>query len=162
VTGARNFFRTIGGAFGLAICSAILNNTLSSRLAQDPSISPEVRDQILSSAFQLPDNLTAEELASIMNAYAAGIRGIFIMFVPLGALSFLLSLFVVDVGLPDDAKDTKANATSDGSSAETVNAEEEPTAIADQDIPEAIPPVEKIEISASRELREEEIHEKTV
>lgn len=37
-----------------------------------------------------------------MKAYADGIRGIFIMFVPLGALSLILSLFVLDVGLPDD------------------------------------------------------------
>jgi len=72
VTGARNFFRTIGGAFGLAICSAILNNTLSSRLAAEPSISPELRETIIKSAFQLPA-LTDEQMAVVMKAYVTHI-----------------------------------------------------------------------------------------
>ena len=70
MTGARNFFRTIGGAFGLAFCSAILNNTLSSRLAAEPSISPELRETIIKSAFQLP-SLTEEQMAVVMAAYVS-------------------------------------------------------------------------------------------
>lgn len=68
VTGARNFFRTIGGAFGLGFCSAILNNTLASRLAAETSISPELRAQIIKSAFDLPP-LTPDQLAVVMDAY---------------------------------------------------------------------------------------------
>jgi hypothetical protein len=82
------------------------------------------------------------------------------MFVPLGALNFLLSLFVVDVGLPDDAKDTKGKTTAPGSSAEAVKVEGAPAVITDQDIPEAVPPVEKMKSSGSRESVEE-IDEKT-
>ena len=68
MTGARNFFRTIGGAFGLGFCSAILNNTLASRLAAETSISPELREQIIKSAFDLPP-LTPDQMAVVMDAY---------------------------------------------------------------------------------------------
>jgi hypothetical protein len=71
-------------------------------LEAEGDISPELQLRILKSSLELPDDLTSRQLATIMNAYADGIRGIFIMFVPLGALSLLLSLFVLDVGLPDD------------------------------------------------------------
>jgi hypothetical protein len=79
-----------------------LNNVLASRLEAESDISPELQRQILKSSLQLPADLTPTQLATVMQAYTDGIRGIFIMFVPLGALSLLLSLFVLDVGLPDD------------------------------------------------------------
>jgi hypothetical protein len=75
---------------------------LASRLEAEGDISPELQLRILRSSLELPHDLTPRQLATIMDAYADGIRGIFIMFVPLGALSLLLSLFVLDVGLPDD------------------------------------------------------------
>lgn len=114
VTGARNFFRTIGGAFGLgskpsfwqysliAVCSAIMNNVLASRLAQETDLSPEVRQAIIRSSLELPRNLTPEQMATVMSAYSDGIKAIFIMNVPLGALCLIMALFVIDAGLPDD------------------------------------------------------------
>jgi hypothetical protein len=71
-------------------------------LEAESDISPELQRQILKSSLQLPADLTPTQLATVMQAYADGIRGIFIMFVPLGGLSLLLSFFVLDVGLPDD------------------------------------------------------------
>ena len=69
VTGARNFFRTIGGAFGLAICGAIMNNILNAQLEAQPDISPELRETIIRSALNLPKNLTASQMEVVMRAY---------------------------------------------------------------------------------------------
>lgn len=80
MTGARNFFRTIGGAFGLAstfpliveliaVCGAILNNVLAVHLESEPDLSPELRQQIVNSSLNLPKTLTTAQLATVMNAY---------------------------------------------------------------------------------------------
>jgi hypothetical protein len=79
-----------------------LNNILKSQLDNNPEFTPELRQQILSSSFDLPKTLTPSQVAAVHNAYASGIRAIFIMFVPLGGLNFVLSLFVEDKGLPDE------------------------------------------------------------
>jgi hypothetical protein len=96
----------------IKVCGAILNNILNSRLAAETNLSPEMRRQVIRSALDLPKNLTAAETAVVMEAYASGIRSLFIMFVPFGGLCFLLSLFVVEAGLSDDsAKETNSDAT---------------------------------------------------
>jgi hypothetical protein len=79
VTGARNLFRTIGGAFGLAstfplqvyltiVCDAILNNVVASRLEAESDMSPELQLRIFKSSLQLPDDLTPTQMATIMKA----------------------------------------------------------------------------------------------
>jgi hypothetical protein len=79
-----------------------MNNVLASHLAQQTDLSPEVRQQIIRASLELPHNLTPAQMEAVMSAYADGIRAIFIMNVPLGALCFIMALFVVDAGLPDD------------------------------------------------------------
>jgi hypothetical protein len=46
-----------------------LNNVLAEKLAGDPSFSPELREEVIGSSLALPDTLTAEQLAAVMNAY---------------------------------------------------------------------------------------------
>ena len=81
VTGARNFFRTIGGAFGLAsitsiprsnltvVCGAIMNNVLDSRLSSLTDMSPELRQEIIRSSLDLPKNLTSIQIETVTQAY---------------------------------------------------------------------------------------------
>jgi hypothetical protein len=117
-----------------------LNNVLASRLEAESDISPELQLTILKSSLQLPDDLTPTQMATIMKAYADGIRGIFIMFVPLGALSLLLSLFVLDVGLPDD----KPQEESRNSETEEDEARDVDPSAAIEDVPQTLPAGEKI------------------
>lgn len=52
-----------------AVCGAILNNVLDSRLAADPDISDALRQQIIRSSFDLPKNLTSGQMDTVMQAY---------------------------------------------------------------------------------------------
>jgi hypothetical protein len=70
---------------------------------------------------------------------ADGIHGIFVMFVPLGALCFVLSVFVKDVGLPDD-NPAGGEARHPGDRPEDEEGSDEASS---QDIPEAIPSITK-------------------
>ena len=80
-----------------------------------------------------------------MSAYTDGIKAIFIMNVPLGALCLIMALFVVDAGLPDDkpnegVRDGEHNEDGDQSDEE---------GSASPEVPESIPVSEK---GASKEV----------
>lgn len=53
----------------IIVCSAILNNVLASRLAQETDLSPEVRQQIIRASLELPRDLTPAQMQTVMNAY---------------------------------------------------------------------------------------------
>jgi hypothetical protein len=48
-----------------------MNNVLNSRLSALPDLSPDVREQIIRSSFNLPKNLTATQMETVMNAYVS-------------------------------------------------------------------------------------------
>jgi hypothetical protein len=81
---------------------------------------------------------------------ADGIHGIFVMFVPLGALCFVLSVFVEDVGLPDD-NPAGGEARHPGDRLEDSVSEEGSDELSSQDIPEAIPSVTKEKVEGEAE-----------
>jgi hypothetical protein len=86
VTGTRNCLRFMGGAFGLAICNAILNNVVRARLP--PGIPDDIRTiithQISLEAITGLDTATQD---AIFDAYQAALRYIFIFFVPVAGIS---------------------------------------------------------------------------
>lgn len=93
VTGLRNFLRTVGGAVGLAVCAAILNNVLKADLPED--LASQKVTQLISNMEALP---THQQIA-IKTAYMNGLKIIFYLACPLMGFCLLTSLFVADVEL---------------------------------------------------------------
>ncbi|KAF7158604.1 hypothetical protein CNMCM5623_003664 [Aspergillus felis] len=90
----RNFFRCLGGAFGLAVSAAILQATLRSNL-------PNGYQYLAHSTYSLPSpsDISASDWSQILDAYAKASRGVFILQVPLIGLCFAACLFIRDRGL---------------------------------------------------------------
>lgn len=75
----------MGGAFGLAMCNAILNNVLQARLPT--SLSQDVRDQIVHGlSANLPGTIDAATQNAVFEAYYQAIHFIFLSFVPIVGL----------------------------------------------------------------------------
>ncbi|CAD0090402.1 unnamed protein product [Aureobasidium mustum] len=90
----RMLLRQLGGAVGLAICSAISGNVLKSSL-------PPHLQYIADSTFAVPplNTLSAADRASISNAYADASRTVFIFCVAVIGIALLLTFLVTDKGL---------------------------------------------------------------
>lgn len=118
VTGLRNFLRTIGGAIGLAICAAILNNVFQS------SLPVEIQNQNALQLASMLDSLTPSEQEAVKMAYMKGFRIIFYLGCPLIGICLLSSLFMEDVHLATAYDRYKQSNASDAPN------QEEPAAIA--------------------------------
>jgi fucose permease len=103
ITGIRNLFRFTGGAFGLAISSAIMNNVINSKLA-DTDLPKNVTQQIKGAEFNIPPGLNQTQVQTLLDAEMEGVRGVFWFLLGVGAVTFVLSLGVEDHGLPGDEK----------------------------------------------------------
>ena len=80
-----------------------------------------------------------------MSAYTDGIKAIFIMNVPLGALCLIMALFVVDAGLPDDKPKEEMRDREHDEDGDLSDEE----GSASREVPESIPVSEK---GASKEV----------
>lgn len=93
VTSLRNFLRTTGGAIGLAIGAAIINNVLAASLPSHISSA---------NALQLTtvlNELSAEDRDAIRGAYMKGLKIVFQLGCPLSGVCLITSLFLTDVPL---------------------------------------------------------------
>lgn len=90
----RNLLRSLGGAVGLAISSALTGNVLKSSL-------PENLQSVAGSTFALPDldTFSASDKIIIQDAYASASRAVFVFCTPVIGAAFLCNLFVKDKGL---------------------------------------------------------------
>ena len=96
--GGRNFLRTGGGSLGLAIGNAILNAVVTKQLPTD--LPTGLREEILAEAsLDLPAGLPEYQREGVFDAYQSGLRYIFVFFLPLMALSLVMSLFVENINL---------------------------------------------------------------
>ncbi|KAK9899515.1 MFS general substrate transporter [Cystobasidium minutum MCA 4210] len=93
VTGTRNCLRFMGGAFGLAICNAILNNVIKARL---PSSIPDDVKRVITRQIspELPSSLGPEVVEAIYSAYEDALHYIFIFFVPVVGVAFVSSCYL--------------------------------------------------------------------
>ncbi|KAF2180016.1 MFS general substrate transporter [Zopfia rhizophila CBS 207.26] len=99
IISARNFLRSLGGAVGLAISSAVFSNSLQSYLpAQLPS---SIAEAVRKSTFATPDlsMLDAANRHHVLNAYTSASRSVFIMWVVVMGSCLVLMIFVKDKGL---------------------------------------------------------------
>lgn len=101
----RNFLRSLGGAVGLAISGAVLQNSLKAAM-------PQKFTGLASSSYSVP-NLNAlgaspSEIQSILEAYNQASRTVFIMNAPFMGACVLGCLFIRDQGLrrPDEMEAT--------------------------------------------------------
>lgn len=90
----RNLLRSLGGAVGLAISSALTANVLQSSL-------PASLEYIAASTFALPDlsTFSVTDRIIIEDAYADASRAVFIFCTPVIGVAFLCNIFVKDKGL---------------------------------------------------------------
>lgn len=98
----RNFLRSLGGAVGLAISAAALQNSLKKAMPSEFSS--------LVSSYDTPDfaalGASPEQIYAVLQAYATASRTVFIMNVPFMGLCLIGCLLIKDRGLqrPDELK----------------------------------------------------------
>jgi MFS family permease len=93
VTGLRNFLRTIGGAVGLAIGAAIVNNVLAANLPAH--ISSKSALQLAS----MLNELSTADRDVIRGAYMKGLRIVFTLGSPMIGFCLVTSAWLKDVSL---------------------------------------------------------------
>jgi MFS family permease len=100
----RNFLRSLGGAVGLAISAATLQNSLKKAM-------PTEFASLAKSTYNVPDfdklGASPAQVRSILEAYAKASRTVFIMNVPFMALCLVGCFLIKDRGLsrPDEAQE---------------------------------------------------------
>jgi MFS family permease len=89
----RNFLRSLGGAVGLAISAAVLQNSLTSAMPRD-------LQHLKPSSYDTPDfvDLSPTQEREILGAYAKASRTVFIMNLPFMVVCLLLCFFIKDRG----------------------------------------------------------------
>lgn len=102
VTGSRNVLRSLGGVAGIAVSTAISYAVTDTALQR--SVPSSLRESVLNGTWNLGDVGTEAFQSDILEARMKGYRAVFIMQVPLMALCLLVSLFVADMALKDDAE----------------------------------------------------------
>jgi MFS family permease len=98
----RNFIRSLGGAVGLAVSAAALQNSLTNAM-------PKEFKYLQLSSYDTPDftTLNPEQIRLIVQAYASASRTVFIMNTPFMVVCLLLCVFIRDRGLqrPDEVQE---------------------------------------------------------
>ncbi len=100
-TAGATFFRSIGGSFGTAVFGAIFANTLAGNLrhylAGVPL--PPGFDSAAGASPAVLDTLPPAVHAGFVGAFAASLQTVFLVAVPVSAVSFLLTLLLKEVPL---------------------------------------------------------------
>ncbi|TVY85316.1 putative transporter [Lachnellula suecica] len=102
VISVRNFARSLGGALGLAISSAVFSNVLKKSLNSVSTALPAgYTTGILASILKVPDvsTLTSVQKNEVLDAYMDASRGVFILWVPIIGFCLLLCVLIKDRGL---------------------------------------------------------------
>ncbi|KAL2030668.1 hypothetical protein VTO58DRAFT_108022 [Aureobasidium pullulans] len=118
----RNFLRSLGGAVGLAISAAALQNSLKKAMPQEFASAL--------SSYDTPDfaalGASPEQIQEVLDAYAKASRTVFIMNVPFMGLCLLGCLLIKDRGLqrPDELRVAQSSDTINGVEVEKGNGDE--------------------------------------
>lgn len=100
VTSSRNFLRTLGGAFSLAIAAAVINNQLRSKLTP-LGFAASLVDEIIDNPVGIWTDgtdlhaLAAGQKQEIITAYVSGFRTVFLIFTGLIGLNASVSPLLV-------------------------------------------------------------------
>jgi len=113
-TATSTFFRTIGGAFGVAVLGAVFANQLASQLklhATAAELKLLSGSNLSANPAQI-DHLPAMQRAFVVNAFSHSVESAFLVAVPIVVLGFVLSWFIKEIPLR-----TTANVASTGPAA---------------------------------------------
>ncbi len=105
-TSGVTFFRSIGGAFGVAISGSIFSNRLATELAKalaGTRLPPGFNVAAAQSNPALLRGLPAAVHGAVLNAYAQSIDRIFLFAVPVAGAAFVLSWFLKEIPLRQTA-----------------------------------------------------------
>ncbi|KAI9277941.1 MFS general substrate transporter [Umbelopsis sp. AD052] len=93
VLSVRNFWRSVGGVMGVAICGSLLNNSLHSRLPI--ALGPLYTDQLLTDIISNPSIIRTLEPTiqhAVINAYVESLQIIFRSWIVYAGMAFIASL----------------------------------------------------------------------
>jgi Na+/melibiose symporter-like transporter len=118
-TASTSFFRSMGGAFGVAIFGAVLTNRLNHYMGQflTPAQLNSVDPTELRSSPEVLRTLPAEVHAGVIQAFAHSIDTIFLVAAPCALIGFILALLLPELPLRSRAPQPR-QAGSEGASAE--------------------------------------------
>ena len=105
-TSGAIFFRSIGGAFGVAICGSVFSNRLATELAATLSGARLPAGFNIAAAEANPallKSLPVSVRGGVLHAYSQSIDRIFLFALPVAAAAFVLSWFLKEVSLRQTA-----------------------------------------------------------
>jgi len=122
-TASVTFFRSMGGAIGVALFGAILNTRLAHHLAQ--VVPTEAQNQLGSASASVNDVTAIQALPEpvkswVLTAFTQSMDDVFLVAVPFMAVAFLISLTMREKELAGRAAAPNAQHTSDPEEAELV------------------------------------------
>jgi MFS family permease len=128
----RNFIRSLGGAVGLAISAAALQNSLHRAM-------PKELHFLALPSYDTPDfaSLDPKQIVQILQAYATASRTVFIVNVPFMGLCLLGCFFIKDRGLqrPDEVMEKVEMIGRQDSGSELVETSNDQQRVGEQVIP---------------------------
>ncbi len=94
-----NFFRSLGGAFGVAVFGTIMSTRLTSTLDERfPGTNLIDNDELLSSPERIRA-LPVEQFDAVADGVASGVSTVFVVALPLIVLAWVLAIVLEDVPL---------------------------------------------------------------
>ena len=107
-TSAATFFRSIGGAFGVALFGSIFNNRLFAELPKylPASALRAIAGKNISASPAQLDKLPPLIHAAYVQAFSHALGSVFLIGAPIGLVAFVLTLFLEEVPLRDHAHTT--------------------------------------------------------
>lgn len=102
-TSASSFFRSMGGAFGVAIFGSIFNNRLDHYLADAGPQLAGVDPAVLQSGPDALRALPAETQAVVVDAFSRALHVTFLAVIPVAAIGFVVVLFLKELPLRESA-----------------------------------------------------------
>ena len=101
-TSSVNFFRTLGGALGVAVFGTVMTARLDDTLQQRlPGTSLATDDSLLSSPEAIRD-LPADQYAAVAEGIANGVAMVFLVALPMVVIAFGLAWLLKEIPLHDD------------------------------------------------------------
>jgi MFS family permease len=104
-TATATFFRTIGGAFGVAILGAVFNSALLSHLraSASPAMLKAIGGTDISANPAIIDKMPLAERTIIINAFSETLHTVFIVAIPFAVVAFFVCFLMKEIPLRDRA-----------------------------------------------------------
>ncbi len=102
-TSATSFFRSMGGAFGVATFGSIFNNRLDYYLADAGPQLADVDPAVLQSGPDALRALPADTQAIVVDAFSRALHVTFLAVIPVAAIGFVVVLFLKELPLRESA-----------------------------------------------------------